>query len=262
MKSISLDRHLLRSCAIALALVFAGAAEAATAPKAAPAAKAAASTEDWTGIWKRVGSFAYDPSVKPEQRENPPYRPDWQARYEEALKSAAEGKFNADPTASCLLAGMPRMMNMVYPMEIIQKPKQMTIIAEWDRQIRRIFLDGRKHPDDLDPTFNGHSIGHWEGKTLVVDTVGLRDDTVFDQSGIRHSAQLHLIERFRLVKPDTLELEITAEDPIAFYKPWVVVKTYVRAPGVEMMEYVCQENNRNPIGPDGAPLTILQGNSK
>ncbi len=147
-------------------------------------------------------------------------------------------------------------------MEIIQKPQQMTIIAEWESQVRRVFLDGRKHPAELDPTFNGHSIGHWEGKTLVVDTVGLRADTVFDQSGIRHSDRLHLIERFTLVQPDTIELQITADDPVAFYQPWVVKKVYKRAPGAEIMEYVCAENNRNPIGPDGVVGTILKGDAQ
>ena len=226
------------------------------------AALAAPQSEDWTGIWTRVGSFSFDPSIPPQQRENPPYRPDWQARYEEALASAERGQFTADPTAACLPPGMPRLMNMVYPMEIIQKPKQMTIVAEWASQVRRIFLDGRTHPSDLDPTFNGHSIGHWEGKTLVVDTVSLRGDTVFDQSGIRHSDRLHLIERFTLVKPDTLELDLTADDPVAFYKPWTVKKTYKRAPATQMMEYVCEENNRNPVGPDGVVQTILKGSGK
>jgi hypothetical protein len=148
-------------------------------------------------------------------------------------------------------------------MEIIQKPKQMTIIAEWMGQVRRIYLDGRPHPEDPDPTFNGHSIGHWEGKTLVVDTVGLRDDTMFDQSGVRHSDKLHIVERFTLIDANTLQDELTADDPVAFYKPWTVKKTYKRAPvDMEIMEYVCQENNRNPIGPDGKVQTILQTGTK
>jgi hypothetical protein len=243
-------KHMLRCAFIASAtivLVTAGMANAA--PK----------TQDWTGIWARVGSFAFDPTVLPEHRENPPYRPEWQARYEEALAAAERGQFTADPTAGCLPPGMPRLMNMVYPMEIIQKPKQMTIIAEWDSQVRRIHLDGRPHPKDPDPSFNGHSIGHWEGKTLVVDTIGLRGDTVFDQSGVRHSDQLHLIERFTLVSPDRLELLITADDPVAFYQPWAVKKTYKRAPSEEIMEYVCEDNNRNPVGSDGKVTTILRG---
>lgn len=245
-------RHMLRRALImalpAIVLVTAGVAGAA--PKG----------QDWTGVWVRVGSFAYDPSVLPEHRENPPYRPEWQARYEGALAAAARGQFATDPTAACLPPGMPRLMNMVYPMEIIQKPKQMTIIAEWASQVRRIYLDGRPHPKDPDSSFNGHSTGHWVGKTLVVDTIGLRGDTVFDQSGIRHSDQLHLTERFTLVRPDTLELLITADDPVAFYKPWIVKKTYRRAPpSEEIMEYVCEDNNRNPIGPDGKVTTILRG---
>ena len=244
------DRSRPRVCALALglALAFSSAAGAAT----------PSDPNDWTGVWKRVGSIAFDPANKPETRENPPYRPDWQARYEVALKSAERGQFNADPTASCVPPGMPRLMNMVYPMEIIQKPDQLTIVAEWESQVRRIFLDGRPHPQDMDATFNGHSVGHWEGKTLVVDTVGLRADTVFDQSGIRHSDKLHIVERFTLTAPDTLIDELSADDPVAFFHPWVVKKTYKRTPGEQMQEYVCEENNRNPIGADGAPTTILK----
>lgn len=212
---------------------------------------------DWTGIWKRVGSFGFDPSIPPEHREFPPYRPEWQARYEEALAAHARGEATADPTANCLPGGMPRIMNMVYPMEIIQKPRQLTIISEWGSQVRRIFLDGRQHPSELDPTFNGHSIGHWSGDVLIVDTVGLRDDTVLDQSGIRHSDQMRIIEKFKLVDANTLQNEITVEDPVAFYKPWTVVKTYRRAPELQMMEYVCEENNRNPLDASGKTTTIL-----
>jgi len=245
------DRRLV-SGLLALALLAAGSsAEAAT-----------RKPQDWTGIWKRVGSFSFDPSIAPEHAENPPYRPDWQARYEQSLASSKRGQPIADPTASCAPPGMPRMMNMVYPMEIIQKPKQLTIVAEWDSQIRRIFIDGRDHPKDPDPTYNGHSIGHWEGLTLVVDTIGMRDNTVFDQTGLRHSDKLHIVERFRLVDKDTLVDQLTAEDPVAFYRPWTVKKVYRRSPGEQIMEYVCEDNNRNPVGADGKTGIILYNSGK
>jgi hypothetical protein len=129
-----------------------------------------------------------------------------------------------------------------------------TIIAEWSSQVRRVFTDGRGHPapDDLDPTYNGHSIGRWEGKgkdaVLVIDTVGIRGDTGFDSSGIEHSDQIHVVERMRQSSPDLLEDEITVIDPKAFAHPWVVTKKYKRGgPEAKIMEYVCEENNRDPL---------------
>jgi hypothetical protein len=223
----------------------------------APSRAADAPRADWTGIWTRVGSFSFDPSIRPEHRENPPYKPDWAATYDATLAKAEKGEVTADPTAACLPGGMPRIMNAVYPIEIIQKPQQMTIIVEWASQVRRIFLNGRPHPEDPDPTFNGHSIGHWEGDVLVVDTIALRGDTMLDQSGIRHSDKMHLFERFTLVDPQTLTDQITVDDPVAFTKPWTVLKTFKRAPKADILEYVCEENNRNPVDKNGV-TTVLR----
>ncbi len=230
----------------------------------ASAAQSVAASPNWTGIWLRQGSFNFDPSVPPEQSPNPPYRPDWMAKYRAGLDLMKKGQAPADPTAGCVPGGMPRIMNMVYPMEILQTPGQVTIIAEWMSQVRRIYTDGRKLPtaDMLDPTYNGYSVGRWEGKTLIVDTVGLRDDTVFDQTGVRHSAQMTIHEQFREVSPGALELMLTVNDPVAFEKPWTVKKTFKRAEkGEQMMEYVCQENNRNPIDANGVVQTILKGSN-
>ena len=246
-----------------LALVALAAAMAATLAGPADAAAPKAATPDWTGVWIRQGSFNFDSNVKPEQSPNPPYKPDWMARYQAGLELMKKGQAPADPTAGCVPGGMPRIMNMVYPMEILQVPGQITIIAEWMSQVRRVYTDGRKPPapDVIDPTYNGYSTGHWEGDTLVVDTVGLREDTVLDQTGVRHSAEMTIHERFREVSPGMLELMLTVNDPVAFTKPWTVKKSFKRAPPkTEIMEYVCQENNRNPIDANGVVQTILKGN--
>ena len=129
---------------------------------------------------------------------------------------------------------------------------QVTIIAEWSSQTRRIFTDGRKHPVDPDPTYQGHSIGHWEGDTLVIDTIGVRGDTVFDATGLGHSDQMHITERMRQSSPTELEDQITVEDPVAFTHPWVITRKYKRGgPDLQIMEYICEENNRNPVGANG-----------
>ncbi len=143
---------------------------------------------NWNGIWERVGSITWEPNGKPGVPETPPFTPEYAEKYRKTTEAARQGHPVADPTSSCLPPGMPRIMTMSYPMEVLMTPGQVTFIAEWSSQVRRVFTDGRGHPpaDDLDPTFNGHSIGHWEGKgkdaVLVIDTVGIRGDTGFDSS--------------------------------------------------------------------------------
>jgi hypothetical protein len=152
------------------------------------------------------------------------------------------------------------MMNMVYPMEILQTDGQVTIVAEWMGQIRRIFTDGRPHPapEDLDTTYNGHSIGHWEGATLVVDTIGIKGGGILDDHGAPLGEQLHVTERWRQTDPDTLTDQLTIEDPTAFTRPYSTVKTFKRRKDINMMEYVCEENNRNPVDANGVTGVILQ----
>jgi hypothetical protein len=211
---------------------------------------------NWTGIWERITPITWDPDVKQGQPESPPFTPEYAEKYRKTLEAARAGHPTSDATANCLPPGMPRMMTMTYPMEILQIPGQVTIIAEWDSEVRRVFTDGRGHPspDVLDDTFTGHSIGHWEGKgqdaVLVIDTVGIRPDTGFDASGIEHSDQIHVTERMHQTGPDTLEDEVTVIDPKAFVHPWVVTKKYKRmtGPDARMVEYVCEENNHDNFG--------------
>jgi len=225
-------------------------------PSKAPPAR---DLPNWDGIWERVGSITWEPNGRPGVPENPPFTPEYAEKYRKTTEAAREGHPVQDPTSRCLPPGMPRIMTMSYPMEILMTPGQVTIIAEWSSQVRRVFTDGRSHPkpDDLDPTFNGHSIGHWEGKgkdaVLVIDTVGIRGDTGFDASGIEHSDQIHVVERMRQSAPDRLQDEITVIDPKAFVHPWVVTKTYKRGgPDAKIMEYVCEENNRDPLAQEAS----------
>jgi hypothetical protein len=194
----------------------------------------------------------------------PPYNPEWMAQFDEHRNRVAKTGVNTlDPTAGCLPPGMPRMMGAVYPMEVLMTPGQVTIITEWMGQIRRVYTDGRAHPEDPDITYVGHSTGRWENDVLVIDTVAMKGDTMLDQTGMKHSDQIHVIERMRLVDANTLQNRLTLEDPVAFTKPWTVTRTFKRSkPGDEMREFVCMENNRNPIKPDGSVGVILQGNDK
>ena len=212
---------------------------------------------NWNGVWTRVGSINWDPNLPAGQIDHPDLTPEYQALYDKAIQGQKDGKPVNDPTAACVPPGMPRVMNMVYPMEIFQKPGQVAIFAEWQSQVRRVYTDGRGHPADMDLTYNGHSIGRWEGKELVVDTVGLRGDMMLTQNGLGLSDALHITERWKQTGPDTLTDTITLEDKKALRKPWTVVKTFKREPKMEIMEYVCQENNRNPILADGTTGVIM-----
>lgn len=216
------------------------------------------------GMWVRTGSFLFDPAVRNPLDMKPPYKPDWMKAFDEHRRRVAETGVNTlDPTAGCLPPGMPRMMSAVYPMEILLTPGQVTIITEWMGQIRRVYTDGRGHPEDPDITYVGHSTGQWEGDVLVIDTVAMKEDTVLDQTGMKHSADIRVTERMRLVDAQTLEAELTLHDPVAFTQPWTVKRIFKRAkPNDEMREFVCMENNRNPIKPDGSVGVILQGNDK
>jgi len=115
-------------------------------------------------------------------------------------------------------------------------------ITEDEPPFRQIFMDGREHPKEADPKWKGHSIGKWEGDTLVVDSVGFNDKSWLTD-GLPHTEQLHVIERYR--RPDLahLEIDVTMEDPGTFTKPWKLQMSFELAPGEELIEYVCAENN-------------------
>jgi len=217
------------------------------------------SRRDLSGIWINQGGIGWTPGVPPGARQNPPLTPEYAKLFEKHLANAAAGNPTGDITATCLPPGMPRIMTMTYPMEITIGPDRIMIYAEWDEQVRRIFTDGRPLPAEPEPTFNGESVGHWEGNFLLSTAFGFRLDTNLEASGLPKSDKTIAYERIWLADDDTLRDEITLVDPVAFAKPWTVTKTFKRAPpGFKLMPYVCLENNRNPVGPDGNTQMILK----
>ena len=149
------------------------------------------------------------------------------------------------------------MMSAIYPLEILQTPGQITIIAEAFSEVRRIYLgEPQAKIDDVPPGYYGHSVGHWEGDTLMVDTVGIKP-AVPGYRGMPHSDQMRIIERFHLVAPDVLHDQITVEDPVALEKPWTFTFAYHRTPGYKMLEYVC-ENNREYVDENGVVRLKLE----
>ncbi len=167
-----------------------------------------------------------------------------------AAKAIKDARMAADdPEALCLPTGVPRIAP--YPWRIVQSPafgKATHLFFLFEGNIhsfRQIFMDGREHPDDLEATWYGHSVGHWEGDTLVIETVGFNDLFWFDFVGHPHSTQLRTIERYTRTKVGELEVVTTVDDPGAYAKPFTVKYTHTLRPGWELMEYICNENNQD-----------------
>jgi hypothetical protein len=163
-----------------------------------------------------------------------------------AGKAALDGALKQyDPTGYCLYPGVTRITQSPYPIEILQTPLRLAILYEYMRTFRVIPTDGRKHGQDLDPTFFGESVGKWDGDRLVVDVIGLNDKSWLDAAGNPHSDALHLIERYRLTDPEHLEYEVTIDDPKFYTRPWQSAMVFTRKPDWELIEYSCDENNKD-----------------
>ena len=154
-----------------------------------------------------------------------------------------------EPHNICLPMGVPRVTP--FPYRFVQNythkaPTHMFILIEGNiHTYRQIFMDGREHPEFLDPTWLGHSIGHWEKDTLVIDTIGYNDKFWFDRRGHPHTEQLHTVERWTRLDLGQMENVVTIDDPGAYTKPFTVrFMARLSPPGDELLEYICQENNQ------------------
>ena len=176
-----------------------------------------------------------------EEGDQPPMLPWTQAMYE--YNKSNNVKY--DPEGFCLPPGGPRSMGTPYPAEIVQDRDRIIVVFEGGGHVwREIHMDGREHPENLNPTYFGHSIGHWEGDTLVVDTVGFNEKTWVDFGGYMHTEQLHTIERFTRPDKETLHYEAVLDDPGAYSEPWTVAWDIRWSEGQELADYICQENNK------------------
>jgi hypothetical protein len=203
-------------------------------PPAGPTPKASDGKPDLTGIWTPDRTFIYDISSALKPGEELPLQP-W------ALKLTKERMSKDDPEANCLPAGVPRMAP--YPWKIVQTPALIVFLYEGNiHTYRQVFLDGRSHEKDPQPTWYGESIGKWEGDTLVVDSVGFNDKFWFDFAAHPHTEKLHVVERYRRPDAGHLDYDVTIEDPGAYTKPFTMHGHSLFETG-ELMEYICNENN-------------------
>ena len=137
-----------------------------------------------------------------------------------------------------------------YPVEFLFTPGKVTVAIEAYSQMRRIFVDGREHQEDPDPTYQGDSIGHWEGDTLVVDSIGFIPNS-YIAPGVHHSDEMRIEEHIRRVAPDTMEIRQTIIDPKALLEPWTVTRVYKRHTDWDIKEYICNQNNRDSADAEG-----------
>ena len=202
---------------------------------------------DLSGIWQAVNTANWNILAHAAEKDVPaglgvvegneiPYQPWAAAKQKENFANRA----TADPESKCFLPGVPRIMYMPYPFQIFQTPAHIAITYEYVRAVRRIFMNSQ-HPDGEIEWFMGDSRGRWEGDTLVVDVAHFTDQTWFDRSGNFHSADLHVIERYRLVSANSIEYEATIEDSKVFTRPWKMSMPLYRRldKGMRILENEC-----------------------
>jgi hypothetical protein len=208
---------------------------------------------DWKGQWERIGGGAFDASKPQGRGQQPPLNSEYQAVWETNLAEEAAGGQSYNPMAACIPTGMPRMMVVYQPMEIIITPPITYIQIGFLREVRRIHTDGRTWPKTIVPTFAGYSIGRWldedgDGRydLLEIESRGMRGPRLFDGSGIplHRDNQTVVKERIFLDKSDAniLRDEITTFDN-ALTRPWTVTRRYLRKRNANWVEDVCAENN-------------------
>lgn len=230
---------------VALSLVAVGVANAQQAERPVPAAQKvgkSADPQNIEGVWYTRG---YDRTYRQLDKSEPPFLPAARTEWLRHIQAEKDGNPIGDAPTRCYPHGVPRIVASPYPIQILQTPGLITILHEVGHNIRYVYMD-QPHPKGVKPSFLGHSTGHWEGDTLVVDTVALNTRTRIDEEGISHSDQLHMTERYRKINGgQQLENIMTIEDPVNFARPWQARRNFDWRPDLRLSEYVCEENNRN-----------------
>jgi hypothetical protein len=203
------------------------------APPVGPTPRMPDGKPDLSGFWAPGPA---DPS-----EEEPPQGLPW---VEAVVKERIANDLRDMPTARCLPNGVAAQAGRG---KFVQTTNLLVMLLEFPGDTRQVFLDGRAHPKELEPTWLGHSIGRWDGDTLVVDTVGFNDKSwlTMIRNPYPHTEMMHVVERYRRPDLGHLELEMTVEDPGAFKKPWVVERTANLDPTDEIRENICTENEKD-----------------
>jgi hypothetical protein len=199
-------------------------------PPTGPTPRASDGKPDLSGVWYP------GPDLEPEVPAMLPWA--------EELVKKRSARVGDDPRAQCLPSGIVRTHGLDLA-KLVQTPTLLVMLIESSVPgVRQVFLDGRTHPPDVQPSWLGHSIGRWEGETLVIDTTGLNDRVWQDLQGHPQTEKAHIIERYRRPDLGHLDVEITIDDPGAYARPWKVRRLLDLAPDEEILEYICHENHK------------------
>ncbi len=205
----------------------------------APTPRTPGGQPDLSGVWDPGRKYIRD--IAADLKEVP-----FQPWAEKIFKERATGVHSAEESdANCLPQGVPKLDAAPAPWKVIQLPNEVVILYEAFTQFRQIHLDGRPLPKDPNPSWLGYTVGHWEGDTLVAETIGQNGKTWLDQLGHPATDALKVTERFHRVDFGHMDLTITIDDPKAYTKPWTVTEHPVLTPDDELLEFICNENNRD-----------------
>ncbi|EIZ80075.1 hypothetical protein WSK_1442 [Novosphingobium sp. Rr 2-17] len=174
-----------------------------------------------------------------------PYKPEAQNIAADRMAAFKKGATVANAHLTCRPTGVQGFTAPKGPVLIARSKDELVFISQEDREVRRIFMNEKEHPSGLRPTYSGHSIGHWEGKTLVVDTVGFNKYGQLDEAGDPHSDQMHMVERYTMSDDgNMLTNELTITDPVYYTAPFTRTRVWAKNAGVKLLDYDCAENPR------------------
>lgn len=254
-----------RAAASALLLVL-GIATALAAPNSPQRVRAFAQLPDWTGLWetsssKEITNAAGQTGVgffrTLKLLEHPPYNAEWERKYQALLNDAALGAKMANTLKGCgvdapaSVRSFPNIMEAPQVFQVVVTPEETLFVMDHG-EVRHIYTDGRAHPgkDDLWPTLLGDSVGHWKGETLVIDTVARTAGPISMFGPAELSEQAHFTEKVRRIDRDTLENELTIEDPVSLTRPWTIKLRYDRVKDLDRFILYDCDSDRNPIQDD------------
>jgi hypothetical protein len=218
---------------------------------------ALAKLPDWSGVWDPAFMRPPAGQARPEPPKLTPAYAAQYAKLQQKNRTTPGINFVSD-VASCVPPGVPQSMQEPYPIEFLFTPGRVTILIETDHIVRRIYTDGSPPPTDPDPTYQGTSVGHWEGDTLVIETSAILPQTSPLNGVSGHSDKFHVTERIHLVQPDVLEITTTRVDPTVFVEPYTTKAYYRRHRDWKIMEYVCEQNNHDALDAQGKPAFSLK----
>ena len=205
---------------------------------AAPTPRGADGKPTIAGLWVPRPTIIFD------MARNLPGGVPFQPWAEDLFKRRVANDALEDPTAKCIVGGVPRSDFVPYPMKILQLPEMVVVLYEAVHSYRQIFTDGRELPKDPNPAWYGYSTGRWDGDVFVVTTTGFNDDVWLDNMGRPATSALRVTERFRRHNLGRMDIEVTIDDPKAYTRPWTVTQPLALVPDSELLEYICNENNK------------------